>query len=219
MRCWTTTRPPIDNWAMFTGIIERPAEVIEVTDHPGCRRLTIASLWTTAPSADAVRLGESIAVAGVCLTVAGLGDGRVSFDVIAETLDKTALGTLTAGRKVNVERAMRIDGRIDGHFVQGHIDGTGVVLDNWERAGEWRLRIAPPAELIDYLTPKGSITIDGVSLTLARVDCEFFEVALIPTTLGLTTLGALSPGDRVNLEADVISKTVVNFMRLRGGAS
>jgi riboflavin synthase len=195
---------------MFTGIIERTAKVLSATDGAMFRRLVIAADWTD------VKPGQSIAVNGVCLTVADLSSGRVGFDVIKETLDKTNLGTLKAGDEVNVERSLRAGDRIDGHFVQGHVDGTGALANLIRSENEVRLTIEAPKELARYLSPKGSVSVDGVSLTIAAVKGNVFDVALIPMTLKLTTLGARKLGWRFNLEADILSKTVVNYLEQRG---
>jgi riboflavin synthase len=196
---------------MFTGIITHTAPVIGVADAPMFKRLTLALSFPD------LKLGESIAVNGVCLTVAEMAPGEVGFDVIQETLDKTNLGLLKAGDKVHLERAMRVGDRFDGHFVQGHVDGTAKLLDRQFSASECRLSIQAPDHLAKYLTPKGSIALDGVSLTLAAVEGARFEVALIPTTLQLTLLGQRMPGYLFNLEADTIAKTVVSFLEQRQG--
>jgi riboflavin synthase len=196
---------------MFTGIIERLATVIAVTVGPGFRRLTLATEWTD------VRHGESVAVNGVCLTAAQLTEGQIGFDVIPETLEKTNLGLLSAGDKVHVERSLRVGDRIDGHFVQGHVDGTGKLVAQVADGKEWRLTIEAPAAVSKYLVPKGSICVDGVSLTLARLEGNRFDVALIPTTLQVTTLGEKNIGYPFNLEADTISKTIVSFLERREG--
>lgn len=195
---------------MFTGIVERTLKVLGVADGPMFRRLTLGCDW------EDLRLGESIAINGACLTVAEIGENQVGFDVVQETLEKTNLGTLINGDSVNVERSLRVGDRMDGHFVQGHVDGTGVLLEQLAQANQWRFRIQAPDTLARYLTPKGSITIDGVSLTLASVEGSEFEVALIPTTLALTTLGSRTPGWRFNLEADILAKTIVHYLEQRG---
>jgi riboflavin synthase len=198
---------------MFTGIIEGTAKVTSATDGTMFRRLLIAARWSD------VKLGDSIAINGVCLTVSEISASSVGFDVIKETLDKTNLGTLQPGDEVNVERSLRAGDRIDGHFVQGHIDGTGELVDQVKSESEVRLTISAPPPVGKFLTPKGSISIDGVSLTIASVRGNIFEVALIPTTLRLTNLGSRSIGWRFNLEADVLSKTIVHYLEMRGVAS
>jgi riboflavin synthase len=200
---------PLTPTPMFTGIIERTVKVASATDGPMFRRLALAADW------DDVKLGDSIAVNGVCLTVADLASRGVGFDVIKETLDKTNLGTLRADDEVNVERSLRAGDRIDGHFVQGHVDGTGELTEQINSESEVRLTIAAPQHLAKFLAPKGSISIDGVSLTIAAVRANLFEVALIPTTLRLTTLGTRKTGWRFNLEADILSKTIVHYIEQR----
>lgn len=192
---------------MFTGIVECTAGVLGATDVPGGRRLRLATDWKD------VTLGQSIAVNGCCLTIADIKKDEISFDVIPETLQKTNLGLLQAGQDVNLERSLRIGDRLDGHWVQGHIDGRAILLESKTSAEEVRLRLKPPAELAKYLIPKGSVAIDGVSLTIAAIpEPSVFEVALIPTTLRLTTLGQKQPGWPFNLEADLLSKTIVTWL-------
>jgi len=180
-----------------------------VASGPRFRRLTVAADWAD------VKAGESIAINGCCLTVAEIQPGELGFDVIAETLDVTNLGLLKAGDLVHVERALRIGDRLDGHFVQGHVDGTAPLLEYIETEREVRLVIETPPELNRFLAPKGSITLDGVSLTLAAVHQTRFEVALIPTTLNLTQLGRRPIGWPFNVEADILSKTIVAWLERR----
>jgi riboflavin synthase len=191
---------------LFNGIIHKTARVLDVADHPRGR-----SLLLTAPWSDHKR-GESTAINGVCLTVAEMRDNTLACDVIPETLDKTNLGLLRPSDEVHIERSLRVGDPIDGHFVQGHVDGTGKLLHQVEDAHETRLRIEVPRHLAKYLVPKGSIAIDGVSLTLAKVVDNFFEVALIPTTLQLTTLGRHKVGYPFNLECDTMAKTIVSYL-------
>jgi riboflavin synthase len=195
---------------MFTGIIERTLTVLGIADGPGFLRLTLASHW------EDVKHGESIAINGCCLTVAEIAPEQLGFDVIAETLSKTNLGLLAIGDAVNAERSLRVGDRIDGHFVQGHVDGVARLVDMSATETEWRLTIEAPPPLAKYLVPKGSIAIDGVSLTLAAVDGNRFQVALIPTTLELTTLKTRKIGWMFNLEADVFSKTIVSYLERLG---
>lgn len=197
---------------MFTGIVEKTLNVIGVAQGPMFRRLTLAHDWPD------VKLGESIAINGVCLTIAELAPFEVGFDVIKETLDKTNLGLLTNGDHVNVERALRAGDRIDGHFVQGHVDGVAPLVKQIASETEWRLTIEAPPHLAKYLAPKGSICIDGVSLTIAALHGNQFEVALIPTTLNVTNLGKREIGWPFNLEADIISKQIVHFLEQRGSS-
>lgn len=198
---------------MFTGIIEKTARVIGVAEGPMFRRLTIAAEWPDA------RNGQSIAVNGVCLTLARITPGELGFDVVLETLEKSNLGLLRNGDEVHIERSLRLGDRLDGHFVQGHVDGTARLLAQVERDKEWRLKLEAPAHLARYLTPKGSVALDGVSLTLAAVDATRFEVALIPTTLQLTTLGRRAAGWPFNLECDMLAKTVVNWLERQHGSA
>lgn len=191
---------------MFTGIIEKTVRVIGVTTTPKFRRLTLAASWPD------FKGGESIAINGCCLTVADIAPGGLGFDVIQETLEKTNLGLLAVGDEVHVERALRVGDRLDGHFVQGHIDGTAILVERIDSDHETRLHVQAPPELAKYLVPKGSVAIDGVSLTLAAVHGPIFQVALIPTTLVLTTLGRREIGWPFNLETDMLSKTIVTWL-------
>jgi riboflavin synthase len=191
---------------MFTGIIHRTVRVVSAAPCAAGVRVVLPAFATHA-------LGESIAVNGVCLTVAEIAGGEtLAFDVIPETLAKTNLGGVQAGDVVHVERSLRAGDPIDGHFVQGHVDGVGELVHQVANEREWRLGIEAPAGLAKYLVPKGSIAIDGVSLTLAMVAGREFEVALIPTTLALTTLGKKSVGYSFNLECDMMAKTVVSYL-------
>ncbi len=192
---------------MFTGLVQHRGRVIESRPAAAGRSLFIdADGWDHRPAH-----GESIAVSGCCLTVAGTAPLR--FDVIHQTLKVTTLGDLKPGSPVNLEHSVTPATLMGGHIVQGHVDGVGLIRNADDDAEGVRLRIDAPPELADYLVPKGSIAVDGVSLTLADVLDGGFVVALIPTTLQLTTLGLAAPGDRVNLEADLIVKTIVHQMR------
>jgi riboflavin synthase len=197
-------------YPMFTGIVERSVRVASVSDGTGFRRLNLAVDWPDA------KHGESVAVNGVCLTIADLSRGLLAFDVVPETLSKTNLGALAAGDMVHVERALKAGDRIDGHFVQGHVDGLALLLGQTGENGEVRLRCELPADLAKYVVPKGSVCLDGVSLTVAAVDGHQFEVALIPTTVQLTRLASREKGWRFNFEADVLSKTIISFLERRG---
>jgi riboflavin synthase len=190
---------------VFTGIVEQSVPVIGIADGPRFKRLTIANAWGD------VRGGESIAINGTCLTVAEINDGKLGFDVVLETLSLTNLGLLQIGDRVHVERALRVGDRIDGHFVQGHVDGTGKLLDK-QFSPDCRLRISTPANIGKYIIPKGSICLDGVSLTIAGITPENFEVALIPMTISRTELANRPIGWPFNLEADVLSKTIVTWL-------
>ncbi|MGH8862211.1 MAG: riboflavin synthase [Jatrophihabitantaceae bacterium] len=196
---------------MFTGIIEEIGEVLAVDRHGDCAVLRIAAATITD---DLVR-GASIAVNGVCLTVVGwdgTGPVSVAFDVMGETLKRSVIGDLCPGSRVNLERAARVESRLDGHIVQGHVDGTGVIVSRTP-SGAWEsVRFGLPAELSRYVAEKGSIAVDGVSLTVSAVGEDWFEVGLIPETLRATTLGGKQPGDAVNLEVDVLAKYVERLM-------
>ncbi len=191
---------------MFTGIIERTARIIAVTKGPGFVRLILTSDMSD------VAHGESIAINGVCLTVAELSPGELHFDVIPETLAKTNLGLLKAGDGVHLERSLRVGDRISGHFVQGHVDGLATLVEHRTTGDEVRLRLQLSRELAKYVAPKGSVTIDGISLTVAALDGVFFEVALIPTTVQLTRLTQRPIGWPFNFEADIIGKTIVSYL-------
>jgi riboflavin synthase len=198
---------------MFTGIVERTARVVSVVQGPKFLRLTLPNHW------DDVRDGESIAINGVCLTVAEQfahgGQRTLGFDVIKETLDRTNLAMLNQGDAVNVERTLRVGDRIDGHFVQGHVDAVAPLVKQINSDREWRLVLEAPYDLAKFLAPKGSVCVDGVSLTIAAVDRNLFEVALIPTTINVTTLGSRAVGWPFNVEADILSKTVVHYLEAR----
>ncbi|ONI90241.1 riboflavin synthase [Saccharothrix sp. ALI-22-I] len=189
---------------MFTGIVEELGEVVAVADLPDAARVTIAGPLVTSDA----KHGDSISVNGVCLTVVDVAGGAFTADVMRETLTRSSLAKVTEGDKVNLERAAAVGQRLGGHIVQGHVDGTGVVLAR-EKSEHWEVvHIGLPPGLARYVVEKGSITVDGVSLTVMAVSEQEFSVSLIPTTLELTTLGRRAPGDHVNLEVDVLAKYV-----------
>jgi riboflavin synthase len=189
---------------MFTGIVEELGEIAAIEPFEDAARMSILGKVVTADAGH----GDSISVNGVCLTVVDVRGEVFTADVMKETLDRSSLGALKPGSPVNLERAVRADQRLGGHIVQGHVDGTGVLLSR-EPAEHWEVvRISLPDALNRYVVEKGSIAVDGISLTVMSVDGEGFAVSLIPTTLQLTTLGAKQPGDTVNLEVDVIAKHV-----------
>jgi len=194
---------------MFTGIIEEMATITAVDTGDQSARLTIKA----GDVASGLGIGDSIAVAGACLTVTAVDGDSFGVDVITETLRRTALGSYLVGDGVNVERAMPAAGRFDGHIVQGHVDGTGAVVEIADEPGQRTMRIEAPEAVMAYVVEKGSITVDGVSLTVAGVGPGWFEVALIPHTLDVTTLGSNRVGDPVNLEADILAKYVERLMR------
>ncbi len=193
---------------MFTGIVEELGTVAAVEDQGDAIRLTIDA----ATVLDGTGLGDSIAVNGCCLTVTSVAGSTWTADVMQETLDKTSLAGVRPGDRVNLERAVTADKRLGGHIVQGHVDGVGTVVrrtpsEHWEV-----VEIAMPPALSRYLVDKGSITVDGVSLTVVEAGEDRFTVSLIPETLARTTLGTRAPGDRVNLEVDVIAKHVERLL-------
>lgn len=193
---------------MFTGIVEELGEVTEVKDLGDSSRLRLRGPLVTEDSSH----GDSIAVNGVCLTVVDCENGEFTADVMAESLDRTSLGALAPGSPVNLERAMALGGRLGGHLVQGHVDGTGTVIERTP-AEHWEwVRISLPTTLARYVVEKGSITVDGISLTVASVADGHFTVSLIPTTLKLTTLGDKQPGAPVNLEVDILGKYVERLL-------
>ncbi len=193
---------------MFTGIVECLGSVESLRALPDAARIVVRAP-TIAPE---LRIGDSISVSGACLTVTEASAQTFSVDAVRETLDRTALGELGPGSAVNLERALRAGGRLDGHIVQGHVDATGRVRELARDRDDVRLAIECPGELADQLVPKGSVAIDGVALTVVNVEAEGFDVALIPYTLEVTTLGRLEPGRRVNLEADVLGKYVKRYV-------
>jgi riboflavin synthase len=187
---------------MFTGIVEEVGTVVAASPS----RLEVAA------DLEELSLGESIAVNGVCLTVAGGGDRAFVANISEETARRTSLGDLSSGQPVNLERAMSSGGRFGGHIVQGHVDGVGKVKQVEELAGSVEMSFDLPAELERYLVVKGSVTVEGVSLTVANLGKGEFSVSLIPHTLASTTLGSRKPGDRVNLEVDVLAKYVERLL-------
>jgi riboflavin synthase len=201
---------------MFTGIVEELGTVRAITPNEGGARIEIAA---TTVLADAV-LGASIAVNGCCLTVVEFTDSWWAADAVTETLDRTSLGSLVAGSPVNLERPVRLEDRLGGHIVQGHVDGVGsLVTRDALPDGSTRMRFAAPAGLLRYIVEKGSITVDGISLTVAALHADGFDIAVIPHTLAVTTLGPKATGDPVNLEVDVLAKYVERLLGTDQGAS
>jgi riboflavin synthase len=195
---------------MFTGIVQALGSLAAVADTGAGKRLTVA----LAELADApIQPGDSVCVCGVCLTVTEIGGGKAAFDVVGETLRRTTLGGKSTGAQVNLELSLRGDSFVGGHFVQGHVDALGKVAAIKKDAGDWRITIEVPADAIAAIIPKGSVAIDGVSMTVAEVSGNSFTVAVIPTTLKLTTLGALAAGDGVNIETDILARTVVHYLK------
>lgn len=206
---------------MFTGIVEELGTLESVERVGDSARLRIRGPLVTSDAGH----GDSISVNGVCLTVTEYTPGETfDADVMAETLDRTALGELAVGSPVNLERAMRADARFGGHIVQGHVDGTGRVLGREEHEHWQVMRISVPTDLERYVVEKGSITVSGTSLTVSAVsetgaDEPWLEVSLIPTTLDATVLGTLADGNAVNLEVDVLAKYVERLLGGRGGST
>jgi riboflavin synthase len=184
---------------MFTGLVEQMGEV-----RKSGTRLAVAT-----PLTSELERGDSVSVNGVCLTAVAIEDGAFEADVMEETLSRSSLGSLAAGDRVNLELALRVGDRLGGHFVQGHVDATGTVAAVEPREHSTVVRVDAPADLLRYVVEKGSIAVDGVSLTVTEVDDEGFSVSLIPETLERTTLGSVRAGDTVNLEADMLAKYAV----------
>lgn len=202
---------------MFTGIIEAVAGVRAVR-HVATGLQFVIDLG---PAAEGLVRGASVAVNGACLTATHIDRSVATFDVVAETVGRTNLSRLKAGDGVNVERSLRVGSALDGHFVQGHIDGMARISRIETTGGQWRLYCEPPADLMRFMVAKGSVAIDGISLTLADVTDREISVAVIPTTLELTTLGKRRVGDMVNIETDLIARVVVRQLALQmtGGSA
>ncbi|HKS79287.1 MAG TPA: riboflavin synthase [Gaiellaceae bacterium] len=192
---------------MFTGIVRELGTV----DAFGGSRLVVAAPETAA----GVAVGDSVSIAGVCLTVVAAEEGRLAFDVVPETLSRTALSRLERGDRLNVEPSLRVGDPLGGHVVQGHVDAVGAVRSVTPEGESRRVWVDAPGAIVRYCLEKGSIAVDGVSLTVAALDDEGFEVALIPHTLAVTTLGDLKTGDEVNLEVDVLAKVVERLVEAR----
>ncbi|MDO7881060.1 riboflavin synthase [Antiquaquibacter soli] len=192
---------------MFTGIIEEVGEVIAWDQSGDAARLTVRAPLAVSDAAH----GDSISVSGVCLTVVDQGPDWFTADVMAMTIAMSTLGGSQPGRRVNLERAARVDSRLGGHIVQGHIDGTSTVLGVTPGSAWQVVRFSLADELAPLVARKGSIAVDGVSLTVSGVGRDWFEVSLIPETLAATTLGSLQPGDRVNIETDILARHVARL--------
>ncbi|MGD2109021.1 MAG: riboflavin synthase [Phycisphaerae bacterium] len=193
---------------MFTGIVENTGTILSTRPVPGGRRLTVE----VGPMATECQSGASLCVSGVCLTVAGQTTNTLDFDVITETLDASTLGSKRVGDRVNLERSLKVGDRLDGHFVQGHVDGRATVIRVSASSREWVVWLAPDPQIAPYIIPKGSVAIDGVSLTIAAVEGGEFSVAFIPTTLERTTLSNLRARDVVNIETDIIARTIIHHL-------
>jgi riboflavin synthase len=199
---------------MFTGLVETLGLVVAASPEPPGLRLVVESADVAAD----VRLGDSICTSGCCLSVVRIDDGRIEFQLGPETLSKTTLGRLAAGSSVNLERSLRATDRLGGHIVTGHVDGVGR-LESRVEEGDWATcRFSAPPALLTQMAAKGSVAVDGVSLTVVEANAAWFSVALIPHTLERTTLGRLAVGDAVNLETDLLFKYVARLLEARGAA-
>ena len=197
---------------MFTGLVREVGQVVWLR-----RADRVVQLLVKGPrTATRVRVGESVSVNGCCLTVTAQREGQFMFDLLTESLDRTNLGQLKPGHPVNLERALRVDGRLGGHFVQGHVDGTAQVVALEEKGPDLRIDIALPREFARYVVYKGSIAINGASLTVSAVNPTDFSVWVIPHTLEHTNLGDLEAGNLVNLEFDILAKYVERLLETRG---
>jgi riboflavin synthase len=194
---------------MFTGIVRERGRVVSAEGGGDGLSLELEAPETAAVSG----VGDSVSIGGVCLTVTSVSDGRLTFHAVPETLERSSLGRLAPGGQVNLEPALRAGDPLGGHYVQGHVDGVGQVRALEAEGQGARLTVAAPVELLRYCVEKGSITVEGVSLTIAELNGDAFAVALVPHTLEVTTLGALQPGDPVNLEVDVLAKYVEKLVR------
>lgn len=196
---------------MFTGIIRKTARIALISKHDAGALLKVENPWA-AP----LEAGESVAVSGACLTVISANQREISFDLSAETLESTIFSSAAPGESVNLEPALKVGDDISGHFVTGHVDGTGRVVSLVREREFARLAVEAPEALLAYLVPRGSVAVNGVSLTIARLDGSTFEIAVIPETLRRTNLGSLRPGDSVNLEGDLLGKYVIRYLHLAG---
>lgn len=194
---------------MFTGIIEETGRITAVDKHTGGAKITIAARLATEDTRD----GDSISVNGVCLTALDVSATSFSADVSRETLDRSTLGSLKVNSPVNLERAVTPSTRLGGHIVQGHVDGRGTFLSAEKSGDFWTVRIGFPPEMAKYLVYKGSVAVEGISLTIAKLDSDSFNIAVIPKTWEMTNLSSLNEGDAVNLEADIIAKYVERIMQ------
>ncbi len=196
---------------MFTGLIEETGRIAAIEDRPGGRRLWIEATQVL----DGARIGDSLAVSGVCLTLVAVEPGRAAVEVVPETLRRTTLGELAGGEAVNLERPLRLDQRLGGHLVQGHVDGVGTLRAVREEGEGRRVTIELPADLVRFVAEKGSLAVDGVSLTVAACAADRCEIALIPHTLKVTTAGSYAPGRRVNLEVDLLARYLARMLEER----
>lgn len=200
---------------MFTGLIEEKGKVVRVSPGSGGMKLTVEAPKVS----DDVKLGDSVAVNGTCLTAVEIAPPMLTFDAVRETVDRTTIGRLRPGDSVNLERPLRAGDRLGGHMVQGHVDGIGVIQDIRKAGTETVFRFEAPPEIMQFIVEKGSITVDGISLTVADIGSEWFSVAVIPHTLENTTLNEKTIGSAVNLETDIIGKYVYKFASKAGVSS
>ena len=193
---------------MFTGIIESKGEIISIANKTNSREFTVSldNMF------DDVNIGDSIAVNGVCLTATGISSNQINFDIISETLEKSNLGDLITGSEVNLERALSLSSRINGHILQGHVEAVGVIVDYKKNNEEVVMSVGIDPGLLIYCIPKGSIAFDGISLTIAKISDNIIDVALIPHTLEHTNLKDKKIGDSVNIETDIIGKYICQFI-------
>jgi len=202
---------------MFTGIVEEMGTVKTLRRNAGGARLSIAASAVLAGTL----LGDSVNVNGICLTVAEKENSEFSADIALETLSVSNIGELTSGQKVNLERALQLSARIGGHLVTGHVDAVGRIRERRQEGNSWRIFIEVPQMTLQYIVKKGSVAVDGISLTVAELDRTGFSIAMIPHTAKLTTLGFKAAGDSVNVETDVIGKYIEKLLsgRLEGGVN
>jgi riboflavin synthase alpha subunit len=200
---------------MFTGIVRERGRVVRADGGPDGLSLELDAPETAALSA----VGDSVSIAGACLTVTSVADGRMTFHAVPETIERTSLGRLRAGEEVNLEPALRTGDPLGGHYVQGHVDAVGTVRSVEPEGEGARLWVDAAPDVLRYCVDKGSIAVEGVSLTIAGLDGDGFAIALVPHTLEATTLGALAPGDPVNLEVDVLAKYVEKLVRTDGAGT
>ena len=193
---------------MFTGIIEGLGTITTVKSMGPAKRFIIDADFIL----DKTRIGDSIAVNGACLTVVGISEKRFEVDLSPETLSKTTFGRVTTGERINIERALKLSDRIDGHLVSGHIDGRGIIKQREALGNSIRITVAVPEALLRYMIPKGSVAVDGISLTINRCGENSFDVSIIPHTAKLTTIGFKKNGDSINIETDMIGKYIEQFM-------
>jgi riboflavin synthase len=198
---------------MFTGIVTDLGTVrtVEPAGQGRDLRIVIATSWDTG----GIELGASVACNGCCLTVVEKGEGTLAFNASAETLSKTTIGRWRPGTAVNLERSLRLGDELGGHLVQGHIDGVGTVAEAIPEGGSTRVRIRPPPHLMPFIAPKGSVAVDGVSLTVNDVDADAFGVNIIPHTASVTTFGRMKPGDPVNIEVDLVARYLARLLDAR----